>query len=113
MGNELAVVQTVSTAVNALANTANLVITNVRRVGIVRAEEVAKIRAELTAVRHELNAVLIARLTRLNINEIFDLYDLAETRQHSPNQYARALAAAEQATRLLADNLADMARKLR
>ncbi|MDX6264521.1 MAG: hypothetical protein QOH84_6209 [Kribbellaceae bacterium] len=112
-GQELAIVQSAATAVASVANTTSAIISQVRANGLVRAEDRERLRLNLKALRHEEVTAHLARLGMINMNHMFDLYDLAESKAASPRQYAEGLRIAEQTTRALSANLSDLARNLR
>ncbi|MEU4395666.1 hypothetical protein [Kribbella sp. NPDC023855] len=112
-GQELAIVQSAATAVASIATTTSAIIGQIRATGLVRAEDRERLRLTLRALRHQEVSAHLARLGMVNMNHMFDLHDLADSKATSPVQYAEALRIAHQTTRALAANLDDLARNLR
>jgi hypothetical protein len=112
-GQELAIVQSAATAVASVAKTTSLVISQIRTDGLVRAEERERLRLRLVAMKYADIAGHLKELAAINIDHVCELYELAESRATSPQQYVAALRIAAQAARNLETNLNELARKLR
>jgi hypothetical protein len=111
-GHELAIVQSTASTVGSLINATAAVIQHVRNGGLGRAAEYRDLQEKVIALRHIHRSEHIGSLSKINMNHLGDMYDLAEKRVNNPYAYAAALEVAEQAARLLAANLERLAREL-
>lgn len=103
-GTELVTVEAATSTLRSIVGITTGLIGQVRLNGVANAEERQRLRSALAEIRRAEVASAIFRLSRLNIEHVCGLYDLADLRSGSSG-YLEALRHAEHASRLLADNL--------
>lgn len=109
---ELDVFRTASLAVSGVATTTSTIISIIRRNGIVATAERQRLRDNLLMLRRSEIANYIGDMGVNNLNHLFRLHDLAETKAHRPNAYADALSMISGVVSELDANLRRLARDL-
>ncbi len=110
---ELATVQATVGIVGAIANTTAAIVSQLRVNHVARIEDIRRLQNNLAALRRREIADYLADLGVVNMNHMFDLYDLANSHANNITQHVNALEIAGQVTRKLRDNLERLAQDLR